>query len=54
VQVREIIKEKQPKEYSKLKDRHSKYKEKLTEREINELMSHSFYKRQGGAIRQVR
>lgn len=29
-------------------------KRELTEREVEELMSHSSYKRRGGAIRQVR
>mgnify|MGYP006958018498 CR=1 FL=1 len=33
---------------------HSKSKEKLTEKEIKELMKHSSYERRGGSIRQVR
>lgn len=56
--IGKIIKEAQPKEYSKLKKnkkkKHSK-QQKLTERDIKELMGHSSYRRsQGGAIRQVR
>lgn len=54
MEISRIIKEKQPGEYSKLKQ-HSKHtEEKLTKRDIKELMSHSSYKRQSGAIRQVR
>lgn len=54
-----IIKDAQPKEYSKLKrgkrKRHSIKQEKLTKRDIHELMEHSSYRRgSGGAIRQVR
>lgn len=55
-----IIKDVQPKEYSKLKKRgkrkqHSIKQEKLTKRDIHELMEHSSYRRgSGGAIRQVR
>lgn len=51
MRIKDIIKTNQPKTYSKLK--HSD--EKLTEKEIKDLMSHSSYKRcSGGAIRQVR
>lgn len=54
-----IIKDVQPKEYSKLKrgkgKQHSIKQEKLTKRDIHELMEHSSYRRgSGGAIRQVR
>ena len=55
-----IIKEAQPKEYSKLKKRkkrkkHSKKQDKLTRRDVQELMGHRSYRRgSGGAIRQVR
>lgn len=55
IKVKDIIEETQPDTYSKLKPnkkRHSK--EKLTERDYEELMRHSSYKRTGGAIRQVR
>lgn len=53
VRIGDIIKEKQPRTCSKL---HSMRKEeKLTEKDIKELMSHSAYKRSSsGAIRQVR
>ncbi|WP_404988421.1 hypothetical protein [Clostridium culturomicium] len=54
-----IIKEAQPKVYSKLKEKRERKKRskevKFTEKDIKELMSHSSYKRgSGGAIRQVR
>lgn len=54
--IREILKESQPDYYRKLVKKHSKKKpEKLTEKEIKELMGHSAYKRgAGGAIRQVK
>ena len=51
IRIGEIIKDNQPDEYSKLK-KHSY--EKLTEKELKELMRHSSYKRCSGAIRQVR
>lgn len=56
--IGKIIKEAQPKEYSKLKKnknkKHSK-QQKLTEKDYENLMKHSSYKRcSGGAIRQVR
>lgn len=53
MRIEDSIKEKQPTEYSKL---HSMRKEeKLTEKDLKELMSHSSYKRSsGGAIKQVR
>lgn len=55
--IGEIFKETQPESYLKLvKKKHSKKKpEKLTEKEVKELMKHNSYKRgSGGAIRQVR
>lgn len=53
MRIGDIIREKQPRTCSKL---HSMRKvEKLTEKDIKELMSHSSYKRSSsGAIRQVR
>ncbi|MGG7058441.1 hypothetical protein ACQPUZ_09105 [Clostridium tertium] len=53
MRIGDIIKEKQPRTCSEL---HSMRKEeKLTEKDIKELMSHSSYKRSSsGAIRQVR
>lgn len=52
VRIKDILKEKQPVTYSKL---HSQKEEKLTEKDIKELMDHSAYKRSSsGAIRQVR
>lgn len=54
MKIKDILKETQPKAYSKLKKkRHSK--EELTEKDIKDLMDHSYYKRgPNGAIRQVR
>jgi hypothetical protein len=53
VKIKDIVKRTQPDTYSKLKPKkHSK--EKLTERDCEELMRHSSYRRTGGAIRQVR
>ena len=54
--IRVILKEAQPDYYRKLVKNHSNKKpEKLTEKELKELMGHSSYKRgAGGAIRQVR
>lgn len=58
MEIGKSIKVKQPEVYSKLKHyKHTKKnkKEKLTEQDIKELMSHSSYKRgSGGSIRQVR
>ena len=51
--IGEINKETQPDVYSKLVKKKLS-KEKLTEKDIKELMGHSSYKRTGGAIRQVR
>lgn len=55
-----IIKDAQPNEYSKLREKeknkqHSKKQEKLTKRDIKDLMGNRSYRRcSGGAIRQVR
>lgn len=62
MRIEDILKENQPTEYKKLKDKpkkreklsHAKANEELTERDIKELMSHSSYKRKNGYIRQVR
>lgn len=55
VTIGEIIKETQPEIHSKLKkNKHTRKKEKLTEKDIKESMGHSHYKRCGGAIRQVK
>ena len=51
--IEEIIKEKQPDVYKKLKPK--KKVEKLTEQDIKELMGQRVYKRgKGGSIKQVR
>ena len=54
--IGEIIKETQPDVYSKLTQANKlSKKDRLTEKDIKELMGHSSYKRgTGGAIRQVR
>lgn len=60
--VREILKENQPEIYKYLKDKYklkeaikikNKNNEKLSEKDIKELMGSRRYKRIGGAIRQV-
>lgn len=52
MKVRDIVRDEQPNMYKKLNN--FRNKEKLTEREIKNLMSNSRYKRgPGGAIRQV-
>lgn len=52
MRIGDILKEKQPKSYKKIKKMRE---EKLTERDIEELMYHSSYKRGSrGAIKQVR
>ncbi|MBN7575424.1 MULTISPECIES: hypothetical protein [Clostridium] len=50
--IEKILKERDPKTYKKLDA--IKKKEKLSERDIKELMSHSSYKRHKGAIKQVK
>lgn len=50
-----IIKENQPDNYEKLNWIRNKKKENLSERDLNELMHHSSYRRsRRGAIKQVR
>lgn len=56
----EILRDKQPKEYNQLNKKNaeshksSEKKERFSEKEIKELMSHSAYKRCGGAMRQIK
>lgn len=53
--IENIVKENQPDSYKKLKKIRSENKEKLSEKDIKELMNHSSYKRsRRGAIKQVR
>lgn len=53
VRIEDIIKEKQPRTCSKL--HYMRKEEKLTEKDLKELMSHSSYRRSSrGAIKQVR
>ena len=64
MEIREILKRTQPELYEKLnkRDRNNKRSSKkrkqnkgnLNEKDINELMSHSSYRRCSGAIRQVK
>lgn len=55
MKIREILKDIQPDSYRKLVKNSSKKTEKLTEKEIKNLMKHRSYRRgTGGAIRQVR
>lgn len=56
MKIEKIIKETQPERYSELRPKKKEHsKQQLTEKDINELMGHSSYKRcKGGAIRQVR
>ena len=53
-----IFKERQPEEYTKLKEQYGyskpKIKIEVTEEEVKALMDHSCYRRIGRAIRQVR
>lgn len=50
-----VLKENQPNSYKKLNKIRNDNKEKLSEKEIKELMHHSSYKRgRRGAIKQVR
>ena len=52
MRIEDIIKEKQPKSYKKMKKIRN---EKLSQRDIKELMYHPSYKRGSrGAIKQVR
>lgn len=56
--IGEILRRNQPKEYKKLramfKNQKDKSNEKLSWREIEDLMRHDGYRRDGGVIRQVR
>ncbi|WP_294186372.1 hypothetical protein [uncultured Clostridium sp.] len=64
MEIREILKRTQPELYEKLnkRDRNNKRSSKkrkqnkvnLNEKDINELMSHSSYRRCSGAIRQIK
>ncbi|WP_370773391.1 hypothetical protein [Clostridium sp.] len=55
MKIKDIVKRTQPDTYSKLNPNRKKHsKEKLTERDYEELMRHSSYRRTGGAIRRVR
>ncbi|MGG7142469.1 hypothetical protein ACQPVP_03285 [Clostridium nigeriense] len=56
MRINDILKESQSKEYKELKSIIKKNsKEKLSERDLKDLMSHSSYKRgKHGAIKQVR
>ena len=55
--IGQILREKQPETYGKLKDMCKKREKQdcaLSFREIESLMHHDGYRRDGGAIRQVR
>jgi len=57
VKISEILKTNQPKIHKALSKKSGKKRsraEKLTERDIKELMGHSSYKKVSGAVRQVR
>lgn len=54
MKIKEILKEIDPKLYKRLESMKKKKKEKLSERDIKELMYHSSYKRHKGAIKQVK
>lgn len=55
MRIREILKDTQPDNYRKLVKGYNKKAERITEKEIENLMKHRAYKRgTGGAIRQVR
>lgn len=51
MKIREIVKEKQPKEFNKMNKLRNK---KFNENELKDLMSHSSYKRKNGALRQIK
>lgn len=53
MKISEILKTNQPKIHKALSKKKSTT-EKLTERDIKELMGHSSYKKVSGAVRQVR
>lgn len=52
--IEDILKARDPRLYKRLKSIKKEKKEKLSERDIKELMFHSSYKRHKGAIKQVR
>lgn len=55
MKVRDILKENDISNYNKLTEiKNKKNSEKLSERDIKELMSHSSYKRHKGAMKQVK
>jgi hypothetical protein len=55
MRVKDVLKEKDVDNYNRLmKMKNKKKNEKLSERDIRELMSHSSYKRHKGAIKQVK
>lgn len=54
MRVKDILKERDPKLYERLESIKKKKKEKLSERDIEELMSHSSYRRHKGAMKQVK
>lgn len=55
MKIREILKDTQPDSYRKLVNNYNKKTEKLTEKEIKNLMKQRAYKRgTGRAIRQIR
>lgn len=55
MRVKDVLRENDVEKYNKLmKIKDKKNSEKLSERELKELMSHSSYKRHKGALKQVR
>jgi hypothetical protein len=55
MRVKDVLKENDVNNYNKLmKMKEKKKNDKLSERDIEELMSHSCYKRHKGAIKQVK
>lgn len=52
--IKEIIKEQQPEVHKKLKLRYKTINENLTEKDFENMMKHSSYKRSRGGLRQVR
>lgn len=55
MRIKDVLKENDVGNYNKLMEMKNKKKsEKLSERDIKELMSHSSYRRHKGAVKQVR
>lgn len=54
--IRDIVKEKQPREYLKLTKiaEARTLRPQITEQDIKDCMKHDAYRRKGGAIKQVR